>query len=107
RSPTTLLRRPPRPTLFPYTTLFRSRAILSRELSLEEIGEIRERVPDMELEVFVHGALCMAYSGRCLLSGYINKRDPNQGTCTNRSEEHTSELQSRENLVCRLLLEKK
>jgi len=37
----------------------------------------------MELEVFVHGALCMAYSGRCLLSGYINKRDPNQGTCTN------------------------
>ena len=37
----------------------------------------------MELEVFVHGALCMAYSGRCLLSGYINKRDPNQGACTN------------------------
>ena len=37
----------------------------------------------MELEVFVHGALCMAYSGRCLLSGYINKRDPNQGSCTN------------------------
>ncbi|MCW8161820.1 MULTISPECIES: tRNA 5-hydroxyuridine modification protein YegQ [Pseudomonadaceae] len=60
-----------------------SRVILSRELSLEEIGEIREQVPDMELEVFVHGALCMAYSGRCLLSGYINKRDPNQGTCTN------------------------
>ncbi|MBD7976732.1 tRNA 5-hydroxyuridine modification protein YegQ [Serpens gallinarum] len=60
-----------------------TRAILSRELSLEEIGEIRERVPGMELEVFVHGALCMAYSGRCLLSGYINKRDPNQGSCTN------------------------
>lgn len=60
-----------------------TRAILSRELSLEEIGEIREQVPGMELEVFVHGALCMAYSGRCLLSGYINKRDPNQGTCTN------------------------
>ncbi len=60
-----------------------SRVILSRELSLEEIGEIRARVPDMEIEVFVHGALCMAYSGRCLLSGYINKRDPNQGTCTN------------------------
>lgn len=59
------------------------RVILSRELSLEEIGEIRERVPGMELEVFVHGALCMAYSGRCLLSGYINRRDPNQGTCTN------------------------
>ncbi|MCQ2031597.1 prephenate-dependent tRNA uridine(34) hydroxylase TrhP [Stutzerimonas zhaodongensis] len=60
-----------------------TRAILSRELSLEEIAEIRERVPGMELEVFVHGALCMAYSGRCLLSGYINKRDPNQGSCTN------------------------
>ncbi len=60
-----------------------TRVILSRELSLDEIAEIRQQVPDMELEVFVHGALCMAYSGRCLLSGYINKRDPNQGTCTN------------------------
>ncbi|ABC32992.1 Collagenase and related protease [Hahella chejuensis KCTC 2396] len=59
------------------------RVILSRELSLEEVAEIRERSPQMELEVFVHGALCIAYSGRCLLSGYINKRDPNQGTCTN------------------------
>lgn len=60
-----------------------SRVILSRELSLEEIAEIRQQVPEMEIEIFVHGALCMAYSGRCLLSGYINKRDPNQGTCTN------------------------
>lgn len=60
-----------------------TRTILSRELSLEEIGQIREQVPGMELEVFVHGALCMAYSGRCLLSGYINRRDPNQGSCTN------------------------
>ncbi|KAF7768805.1 putative protease [Pseudoalteromonas citrea] len=59
------------------------RVILSRELSLEEIAEIRTLCPNTELEVFVHGALCMAYSGRCLLSGYINKRDPNQGTCTN------------------------
>jgi len=59
------------------------RVILSRELSLDEIEEIREKCPDIELEIFVHGALCMAYSGRCLLSGYINKRDPNQGTCTN------------------------
>ncbi|KZN41439.1 tRNA 5-hydroxyuridine modification protein YegQ [Pseudoalteromonas luteoviolacea] len=59
------------------------RVILSRELSLEEIAEIRALCPNTELEVFVHGALCMAYSGRCLLSGYINKRDPNQGTCTN------------------------
>lgn len=60
-----------------------SRIILSRELSLEEIEEIRQKVPDMELEIFVHGALCMAYSGRCLLSGYMNKRDANQGSCTN------------------------
>ncbi|AQZ32070.1 U32 family peptidase [Pseudomonas sp. LPH1] len=60
-----------------------TRVILSRELALEEIEEIRSEVPGMELEVFVHGALCMAYSGRCLLSGYINRRDPNQGTCTN------------------------
>ncbi|GGF79873.1 protease [Alteromonas lipolytica] len=59
------------------------RVILSRELGLNEIEEIRQRCPDIELEVFVHGALCMAYSGRCLLSGYINKRDPNQGACTN------------------------
>ena len=59
------------------------RVILSRELSLEEVAEIRQRCPEMEIEVFVHGALCIAYSGRCLLSGYINKRDPNQGTCTN------------------------
>ncbi|CAK9885379.1 MAG: putative protease YdcP [Candidatus Erwinia impunctatus] len=60
-----------------------TRVILSRELSLEEIADIRQHVPEMELEIFVHGALCMAYSGRCLLSGYISKRDPNQGTCTN------------------------
>jgi len=59
------------------------RVILSRELSLDEVEEIRQRCPEMEIEVFVHGALCIAYSGRCLLSGYINKRDPNQGTCTN------------------------
>lgn len=59
------------------------RIILSRELSLDEIAEIRQNCPDMELEVFVHGSLCIAYSGRCLLSGYFNHRDPNQGTCTN------------------------
>lgn len=59
------------------------RIILSRELSLDEIEEIRQECPEMELEVFVHGALCIAYSGRCLLSGYFNHRDPNQGTCTN------------------------
>ncbi|EEZ80398.1 MAG: tRNA 5-hydroxyuridine modification protein YegQ [Candidatus Thioglobus sp.] len=60
-----------------------SRIILSRELSLDEVKEIRQECPDIELEVFVHGALCIAYSGRCLLSGYFNHRDPNQGSCTN------------------------
>ncbi|MBR6000051.1 MAG: tRNA 5-hydroxyuridine modification protein YegQ [Oxalobacter sp.] len=60
-----------------------SRVILSRELSLDEIAEIRQQCPDMELEVFIHGALCVAYSGRCLLSGYFSHRDSNQGTCTN------------------------
>ncbi|MDR0247037.1 MAG: tRNA 5-hydroxyuridine modification protein YegQ [Burkholderiales bacterium] len=60
-----------------------ARVILSRELSLDEIADIRQQCPDTELEVFVHGALCIAYSGRCLLSGYFNHRDSNQGACTN------------------------
>lgn len=60
-----------------------TRIILSRELSLEEIAEIRQRCPEVELEVFVHGALCIAYSGRCLLSGYMRHRDSNQGACSN------------------------
>ncbi|SDW12530.1 prephenate-dependent tRNA uridine(34) hydroxylase TrhP [Marinobacter mobilis] len=72
------------------------RVILSRELDLEEIAEIRRRVPDMELEVFVHGALCMAYSGRCLLSGYMNHRDANQGTCTNACRWSYREVQHQE-----------
>lgn len=59
------------------------RVILSRELSIEEIEDIRNECPDTELEVFVHGALCIAYSGRCLLSGYMTHRDSNQGACTN------------------------
>ena len=60
-----------------------TRVILSRELSLDEVEEIKQRCPEMELEVFVHGALCIAYSGRCLLSGYMTHRDSNQGACTN------------------------
>ena len=60
-----------------------ARVILSRELSLDDIAAIRQDCPGTELEVFIHGALCVAYSGRCLLSGYFNHRDPNQGTCTN------------------------
>ena len=59
------------------------RVILSRELSINEIEEIQQQCPDVELEVFVHGALCIAYSGRCLLSGYMSHRDSNQGACTN------------------------
>jgi len=59
------------------------RIILSRELAIDEIKEIRQKVPDIELESFIHGAICMAYSGRCLLSNYFNHRDANQGVCTN------------------------
>ena len=73
------------------------RVILSRELSLKEIDVIRTKVPDIELEIFVHGALCMAYSGRCLLSGYINKRDPNQGACTNACRWQYTAEKAREN----------
>ena len=73
------------------------RIILSRELSLDEIQEIRQQCPDIELEVFVHGALCIAYSGRCLLSGYFNHRDPNQGTCTNSCRWKYDTLPAQEN----------
>ncbi|MEI4260010.1 MAG: tRNA 5-hydroxyuridine modification protein YegQ [Candidatus Dasytiphilus stammeri] len=66
-----------------WQTMGIKRVILSRELSLEEIEEIRQIVPEIELEVFVHGSMCIAYSGRCLLSTYINRRDSNQGACIN------------------------
>ena len=58
------------------------RVILARELSLEEIKKIRKKT-DLELEVFVHGAMCISYSGRCLLSNYLANRDANQGLCAN------------------------
>ena len=58
-----------------------TRIILPRELMLSEIKEIHENVPKMELEFFVHGAICVAYSGRCLLSAYMTGRDANQGIC--------------------------
>ena len=58
------------------------RLILARELSLEEVAKIRKNVPSkVEIEVFVHGAMCMAYSGRCLLSNYLTGRDSNHGEC--------------------------
>ena len=60
-----------------------SRIILARELSLDEISYIRERAQDIELEVFIHGAMCMSYSGRCHISSYLAGRDSNRGACTN------------------------
>lgn len=59
-----------------------SRVILARELSLSEIQEITQKNPELSTEVFVHGAMCMAYSGRCLLSTYFNERASNSGVCT-------------------------
>lgn len=64
-----------------YGSLGFSRIILGREVSLREIREIREAVPELELEAFVHGAMCIAYSGRCLLSSYMVGRSGNQGDC--------------------------
>lgn len=58
-----------------------SRVILARELSIPEIAEIHSFVPDMELEAFVHGAMCISYSGRCLLSDYLDGRSSNRGAC--------------------------
>jgi len=59
------------------------RVVSARELSLEEIKEIREHIPDdLEIESFVHGSMCISYSGRCLLSNYFTGRDANQGNCT-------------------------
>ena len=57
------------------------RIVLARELSIEEIKKIHEAVPDIELEAFVHGAMCISYSGRCLLSNYFTGRDSNRGAC--------------------------
>jgi len=59
-----------------------SRIILARELTLNEIKEIKNKLPDLELEMFVHGAMCMSYSGRCLLSAFLNGRDANRGNCS-------------------------
>ena len=56
--------------------------VLARELSLEEIAEIRAKTPkDLEIECFVHGAMCVSFSGRCLLSQYLVNRDANRGEC--------------------------
>ena len=62
--------------------LWIKRIILSREISIKEMKEIHEKVPDIELEAFVHGSICMSYSWRCLISNYLSNRDPNQWTCS-------------------------
>ncbi len=60
-----------------------SRVVAARELSMEELKELRRRIPrEMEIEVFIHGSMCISYSGRCLLSNYFTGRDANQGACT-------------------------
>lgn len=58
------------------------RIVLARELSLQETNHIHKQVPNLEIELFVHGAMCISYSGRCLLSNYMTERDANQGACS-------------------------
>lgn len=65
-----------------WRSLGASRCVAARELSLQEIARIKSEIGDMHIEVFVHGAMCMSYSGRCLLSNYMTGRDANQGACT-------------------------
>lgn len=66
-----------------YYQLGAQRVVLAREMTLEQIARLRDKTPpDLELEAFVHGAMCMAYSGRCLISSYLNGRSGNRGECT-------------------------
>ncbi|OJF76662.1 MAG: peptidase U32 [Treponema sp. CETP13] len=65
-----------------YKNMGFKRVVLGREASLQEISEIKDAVPDMELEVFAHGAMCISYSGRCLLSAYMSGRSANAGFCS-------------------------
>ncbi len=66
-----------------YYNMGAKRVVLGREVTLEEIEDLRKRVPeDLEIEAFVHGAMCMAYSGRCLISSYLTNRSANRGDCT-------------------------
>ena len=65
-----------------YRALGAERIVLARELTLEEIKRIRDAVPDVELEAFIHGSMCISYSGRCLLSNFFTGRDANRGMCT-------------------------
>ena len=66
-----------------YAKLGASRVVLARELCLEEISDIRRRLPkEVEIEAFVHGSMCVSYSGRCMLSHFLTGRDANRGACT-------------------------
>ncbi len=66
-----------------YYNLGAKRIVLAREMTIDEIGELHSKIPDeLELEAFVHGAMCMAYSGRCLISSFLNDRSGNRGECT-------------------------
>lgn len=65
-----------------YKSLGFSRVVMGREASLKEIAEIKDAVPDMEIECFVHGAMCIAYAGRCLMSAYLNGRSAQEGFCS-------------------------
>lgn len=66
-----------------YYEMGAERIVLAREMTIDEIGELHAKIPkELELEAFVHGAMCMAYSGRCLLSSYMNGRSGNRGECT-------------------------
>lgn len=69
------------PAIKAWKSLGVSRIILAREMAIREVKEIAKKLPDMELEYFVHGAVCMAYSGRCLLSNFTGGRDANRGVC--------------------------
>ncbi|MBR2364215.1 MAG: U32 family peptidase, partial [Lentisphaeria bacterium] len=65
-----------------YVSMGVKRLILAREMTLEEIKELRSRIPaEIELEAFAHGAMCISYSGRCLLSNFFTARDANRGAC--------------------------
>ena len=65
-----------------YKSLGFKRVVMGREASLKEIAEIKDAVPDMEIECFVHGAMCIAYAGRCLMSAYLNGRSAQEGFCS-------------------------
>lgn len=65
-----------------YKSLGFKRVVMGREASLKEIAQIKDAVPDMEIECFVHGAMCIAYSGRCLMSAYLNGRSAQSGFCS-------------------------